>query len=285
MEQVSTSQRLQNAVLRVTARDNSSLDFTRTGRRKAFYGALPEGTVSLGQHVLVLGIPDESTLQFTAREIGSSGTIRLVEHQKALLERGREYTTPLEKQLGYCNWSFEHAPLDDLSTDPAFLASSLAEQPVTNVQAYQDLHEALNVQRSERPWIATGKTDVVIIDQAVNRIVASQIKPLLAEAWRVLTPGGHLVLRLLLADEHASIDLPKMPDGTVFLSIPHETEIATLLQQGGYYGIRYTWRGDLPVKVIHGVEVRSFVIEAYKQEAALQLDRGHAVVYRGPWKV
>lgn len=280
MEQISTSQRLQNAVLRVAARDRSGLDFTRAARRKVFYGAFPEGAISSGQQVLILGVSDESTLQFAAQSVGPNGTIRVIECNEALIERGQEYAT----QLGDVNWSFERAALDDLSTNPAFLASFLTEHPVSDVRSYQDLQDALELQRREHPWLATEKTDVVIIDQVLNRVAPSHSKSLLAEAWRVLAPGGRVLIRLLLADEPVPVEAPTLPDGTVLHAAPGEAEIATLLQASGYYGMRYTWRGDLPVKVVQGVELRSFVVEAYKQPETTHIDRGHAVIYRGPWK-
>lgn len=284
MEQISTSQRLQNAVLRVAAKDRSGLDFTRAARRKVFYGTFPEEAVSSGKQVLILGISDESTLHFAARGVGSNGKIRLIDCNEACLERGQEYAAHIEQQLGYVNWSFERAALDDLSTDPTFLVSFLAEHPVTDVQSYHDFQQALEKQRQEHPWIATGKTDVVIIDQAINRVAPIHMKRLLAEVGRVLTPGGRVLLRLLLADESVPVGITTLPDGIVLHAIPCEAEIVTLLQEGGYYGMRYTWRGDLPVKVVQGVELRSFVVEAYKQQESVHIDRGHAVIYRGPWR-
>jgi len=279
----SKSQQLQNAALRIAIQNRSGVDLTRITGRTAHFEPLPEISVQPGQHVVILGVGQEWTLSKIAQRVGCNGSVRVIESEQAFLEQVKEQANGLEEQLGYINWRFDQTSLDDLRTDPLFLSQEVTNHPVNSITAYHHLQAVLETQRQDRPLVPTASVDMVIITHVINTLPQPRTVTMLSEAIRILRRRGRLILQLLLADEPIAKDMPALPNGRVLRSIPLEQEIISLLTQAGYYGITYTQRAALPMKVIKGVELRAFLIEAYKGEQAEQIDRGHAVIYRGPW--
>ena len=279
----SKAQQLQNAALRIAIQNRSGVDLTRITGRAAHFEPLPETSVQAGQHVVILGAGQEWTLSKIAQRVGRNGSVRIIESEQAFLEQAKQQANGLEEQLGYTNWRFDQASPDDLRTDPLFLSQEITNHPVNSLTAYHHLQAVLETQRQDRPLIATASVDVVIITHVINTLPRPRMIAMLSETLRILRRRGRLLLQLILADEPIAQGLPTLPNGRVLRSLPQEQEIVSLLTQAGYYGITYTQRAALPMKVVKGVELRAFLIEAYKDEPAEQLDRGHAVIYRGPW--
>jgi arsenite methyltransferase len=245
---------------------------------------LPEGTINAGERVLIVGATESITLS-AARQIGADGFLLVVESEEKLLSSVRERFAALEAELGYANWAFEVTDLDDYRTNPVFVQEYLSEKPVQDAAGYRAFQAALQTQRQTAPFVANESFDVVILDAVANRLTDAGARAALADAFRVLRRGGRVVVTSLLADEPGlPLDLPALPNGTRMQNVPLETEIIAMLDEAGYYGMSYVWRAELPMKVVQGIELRSFVVQAYKGKQGVCLDQGHAVIYRGPWK-
>ncbi|MBL0389139.1 methyltransferase domain-containing protein [Tumebacillus sp. ITR2] len=275
---------LQAAVLKIASQSGSGLDLAQVSGQKAVVEKLPEGTIKEGERVLVVGAT-ESIAFSAASQIGAEGFLLLLEEEKEKLTPIRESLGTLEAQIGYANWALEVTELDDYQTNSAYLADYLSEHPVQEAAGYRDLQEALREQREQAPFVASESIDVVILDTVTNRLKHDRVRAAIAEAFRVLRRGGRVVLLSLLADESGlPLDLPALPNGPRMQNVPLETEIVALLDEAGFYGMRYPWRAELPTQVVQGIELRSFVVQAYKGKQGVCLDQGHAVMYRGPWK-
>lgn len=280
---MSPAERLQNAVLRIASQMGDGLDLSKVSGQQAVVDTLPEASVKTGDRVLVVGASGDTAYQ-TARLVGATGSVLALESDSAHLEQARKQESAFEQQLGYLNWSYEQTELDDFRTRAEFLANLLVEKPVHDLEDYNQLQMALTEQRSTNPLVADDSVDVVIFDTVTNRLPDSRLRVSLQEAFRVLRRGGKLVLLTLLADESGlPVALPTLPNGVKLSNAPLETEIISRLDEAGYYGMNYTWRGELPMQVVSGVELRSFVVEAYKGKQGICLDYGHAVIYKGPW--
>jgi arsenite methyltransferase len=276
----SPAARLQNLALSIAARNETGLDLIHQSQGYSLSQYIPEGIVHPGDRVIVVGATDSTVLRTTARATTDQGSILLIE--SASLDPLQIQANQLEQELGYCNWQFEQTQLYDLSTHSSFASQLLTEQPIENLQDYQQFQHRLNTQRLESPLIPNDSADVVILDLAVNRLPLVQVQSLLSEAFRVLRRGGCLTLLLLLADEPVSSELPTILQQDLCF-IPQEPEIMALLTEAGYYGMQYTQRSGLPLKVVSGTEIRFFTAMAYKGKQGICLDQGHAVIYRGPW--
>jgi arsenite methyltransferase len=279
----SNAARLQNLALSIAARNGTELDLTQSADN-SLSRYLPEETVRAGDRVVIIGAADAHTIAIAAHKAGPHGSVLAIESDDNYLEQVKQQALQIETQLGYVNWHFEAAELDDLCTNPVFVSQFLTQQAIADIKQYLALKSALANQRSEKPLVPNESADVVILDASVNRLPVERVKALLSEAFRILRRGGRLVALMLLADEQAPATLPTLLNRQDFTYIPQETEIIALLADAGYYGISYTQRAELPLKVVAGVELRIFCVEAYKGKQGICLDRGHAVIYRGPWR-
>lgn len=280
---MSPAERMQLAVLRIASQTGDGLDLSKVSGQHAVVDTLPEGSLKAGDRVLVIGATSDISYQ-AARLVGPTGSIVAVESDTSHLQRVLEQESAFEQQLGTTNWSFVQAELDDLRTRSDFLSGVLTENPVQDLQDYRELQVKLEQQRRDNPLIADESIDVVILDSVTNRLPDARLRIALSEAFRVLRRGGKVIALSLLADESGvPVSLPTLPNGLSVCNAPLETEIIALLNEAGYYGMSYKWRAELPMKVVEGVELRSFVVEAYKGKQGVCLDLGHAVVYNGPW--
>lgn len=283
MTTLSNATRLQNAVLSLAARNGSGLDLTALPAQPTPLSWLPEKVAGPGERVLVVGATGE-TVHVVARHVGVDGSVLIVEDDQTVIAQAQQHEDAIVHDLGYRNWRYECTELHDLRTDPATLARCLADHPVADRQSYQTLLATLDIQRAQAPLVPEESIDLVLLDTTINRLPRAQVRTMLAEAFRVLRRGGRLYATVLLADEPPPATLPAFPQGLVVTYVPLETEILALLAEAGYYGLGYTWRASLPTKIVEGVELRAFVVEAYKGKQGICLDHGHAVIYRGPWQ-
>ncbi len=279
----SNAMRLQNLALSIAARNPTELDLTQK-IENSLCKYLPEDAVRPGDRVVIIGAADATTTQIVARQAGWSGSVLVIESEDDNLEQVKQQALEVENQLGYVNWHFEKAELDNLCTNPVFVSQFLAESPITDIKSYSTFQLALTNQRNEDPFVPDNSVDVVILDTSVNRLPVLRVKTLLSEAFRVLRRGGRLILLLLLADEPVPEKLPTLLSKQDLSYIPLETEIMTLLADAGYYGMSYLRRAELPLKVVTGAELRIFTVQGYKGKQGICLDRGHAVIYQGPWR-
>jgi len=280
---LSNAARFQQAVLSLAARDGSGLDLTALSAQNSPFGQLPDHVAGPGERVLIAGATG-NTLSVVARHVGADGSVLLIESDQTIMVQAQQHDGTLAQSLGYRNWRYACTDLHDLRTNPATLADFLTDHPVTDRQHYQALLAALDTQRAQAPLVPEASIDLVILDTTINRLPIAQVRTILTEAFRVLRRGGRLYANVLLADEPPPATFPAFSKGLAITYVPLETEIMVLLEAAGYYGLGYTWRASLPLKVVEGVELRAFVVEAYKGKQGICLDLGHAVIYRGPWK-
>ncbi len=284
MVELSPAARLQNAVLRMAARDRSKLNLIQATEQYNPFRQNVEGVIQPGEHVLILGAATSGTVRLAVQRAGRAGSILILEPDPTHFQDALEQTSDIKHQLGYENWHFVQTELDDLRTDPTVLARLLTECPVADVSGYLAMQAQLDEQRTATPLVPDHTIDVAILDMAMNRLPRVKADIMLAETRRVLRSGGRLVVSVLLADEPTTDTLPVLTHGPALCYVPVEANVIPVLAAVGYHGMRYLWRDDLPASVLNGIEFRTFIIEAYNGKPSNHRDAGQAVIYRGPWK-
>lgn len=279
--QPSRAKALQMAALQVAAR-SGSLDLKAVAGHTVPFGFVPEiRPGGLGPTLLVGGVGQELVDGLTKATAAARVPLTIIEPDREVVDglrerlRGEAIRVVLNE-------------LEDLRGDPDYLVERLGQQPPRSMSEYRDLQIELSRQQRERPLVADGSVSEIVLDGALNRMSRDRAPGSLAECHRALARGGRLVATVLLADERASGSLPEIrpwaPASRVALSDVHlESEILDWFARAGFYGIALTWRAEMPLKVVGGVELRGYVIEAWKGKEGVCLDQGHAVVYRGPW--
>lgn len=131
---------------------------------------------------------------------------------------------------------------------------------------------------------ADGSIDEVQLVGSFNGgFPAERLSALLAEALRVLRPGGKVYVQGMVGD----IPFPGTPDlpglASRIRSVPVEHEPVDLLQAAGFVNVHYEQLGDIKCIKADGVQLRKFRLYGTKPAAVAPV-AGYAVSYRGPFE-
>ncbi len=171
----------------------------------------------------------------------------------------------------------------DLATDPAHAQALLAEAPPHDLAALRAVTAQLLDVAAQKPVIADETVDSVLIDLVANRLPAAEYDRTLAETYRVLARGGRLVTAVLVADEPPSAVFETRIGAERIETVPLEIDALAQIAAAGFHGLTIETPLVGAVAAEKGVELRLFLISAYKGKVGPCCDQGHAVIYRGPW--
>ena len=172
----------------------------------------------------------------------------------------------------------------DLRIDPRAVDELLATVRTTDFASYRALGKEIADRAAAAPLIADESIDLVIVDLLGNRLTAFENARVLAEAFRVLRKNGRLLVACLTADEQPTSEVEIGLGSWSAVRLPLEADGAAELGSAGFHGMTYHALVDRPVRIVKGIELRAFLIDAYKGKQGICLDQGHAVIYRGPWR-
>lgn len=277
---------LQHAILRVAARNEEiGFDLDRARTPGADHFELPPGLIAPGDRVLVVGLTGSELARQVIRR-DDLDSVLVIERDPDLCRRFEADAVAVAvdgAESGGLGWYLEQTELEDLRTDPKHLTRTLRSGPVGDLASYRRLQDELALQCHERPLVPDGALDVAILD-SLNRLTPPKARTLLAECFRALRRSGKLLVNVILADEALPNCLRPLLDGLKLSFVPCETEILGYLDDAGFYGMAFERRGSMPSKVVGGIELRRHVLTAHKGKQGPCIDRGHAVMYRGPWR-
>jgi catechol 2,3-dioxygenase-like lactoylglutathione lyase family enzyme len=130
--------------------------------------------------------------------------------------------------------------------------------------------------------LADGAADEVRLQGSFNvPLAAAARQALLAEAGRVLRPGGRLFVHVLVGDRPLE-GPPQLPGpAAVVRHVPLEGDVVRWLESAGFHGVRLLKFDAAPCFIRGGVEMREMQLEGYKPTGAGP-GLVRAVVYRGP---
>jgi hypothetical protein len=134
----------------------------------------------------------------------------------------------------------------------------------------------------ERIPHADNSVDEVLLEGTVNAsLTAGALEALLAEALRVLRPGGSISVHGLVSDRPFP-GRPALPGPAAMVqTVPIQTEPLEQLRRAGFVGLFYQRLGDIHCFAVDGVELRELLLTGVKpMPAAAQQE--HCVLYRGP---
>jgi arsenite methyltransferase len=108
----------------------------------------------------------------------------------------------------------------------------------------------------------------------------NELTAVLAEARRVLRPGGKVVALGLVSAEpfQGKPDLPGL--ASMVRSVPVEHEPVDALRQAGFTDLYFEMNGDIKCFKVDGVEFRK--IRLVGRRPADSTSKAHSVVYKGP---
>jgi arsenite methyltransferase len=245
----------------------------------------PSRYVKEGDIVLDLGSGGGKICYMAAQLVGDKGQVTGVDMNDAMLALARKYQAEMADKLGGDRVRFVKGYIQDLALDVSAMEDYLKEHPVQTAEDLTGLKAWQAIQRRTRPLIPDHSVDLVISNCVLNLVDDNDKQQLMHEIYRVLKPGGRIAIADIVSDEpvpaHLKAD-PKLWSGCISGAF-QEQEFLKLLVEAGFAAIKLDKWNTTPWQTIEGIEFRSVTVTAVKGEGKDCIDRGHAVIYRGPY--
>jgi len=220
----------------------------------------PSRYVENGDVVLDLGSGSGKICYMAAQLVGETGRVIGVDMNDEMLALARKYQADMAEKLAGDKVSFVKGQI-------------------------QDLTKSLENPHSSEPLIADNSIDLVLSNCVLNLVNDSDKKQLVEEIFRVVKPGGRIAISDIVADEaipeHLKAD-PELWSGCISGSFL-EDEFLESFKQAGFRAVKCDKWDAQPWQVVEGIEFRSVTITAVKGENLPCIDKGHAVIYKGPY--
>jgi len=245
----------------------------------------PSRYVQEGDTVLDLGSGSGKICYMAAQLVGAEGRVIGVDMNDDMLALARKYQPEMAEKLGGDRVRFLKGRIQDLALDVEAMDAWLADNPVDNHEDLQTLEAWIAEQRNEQPLIADDSVDLVISNCVLNLVDDAQKSSLVNEIFRVVKPGGRIAISDIVSDEvipeHLKQD-PELWSGCISGAF-QEQEMLRLFNEAGFQCLAYDKWVNEPWRIVEGIEFRSVTLTAVKPSGKACIDRGHAVIYRGPY--
>lgn len=246
----------------------------------------PTRYVRQGDVVLDLGSGSGKVCYIAAQLVGEKGRVIGIDMNNDMLALARKYQSEMADKLGGDRVKFLKGHIQDLALDVEKLDRYLAKHPVVTASDYARAQEWQAEQRTSAPLIANESVDVIISNCVLNLVEDSAKRELVSEISRVLKPGGRVAISDIISDEpipnHLKADA-ELWSGCISGAF-QEQEMIEAFQEAGFLAVRYDRWATEPWRVVEGIQFRSIILTAVKSLGTECLDRGHAVIYRGPFR-
>ena len=246
----------------------------------------PSKHVRAGEVVLDLGSGGGKICYIAAQVVGANGRVIGVDCNDEMLNLARKHQPGIGNQLGYHNVEFRKGKIQDLRLDLTLFERYLAEHPVSTSSDWLHAEEHANSLRLSHPLVADGSVDVVVSNCVLNLVRNEDRQQLFAEIFRVLKPGGRVVISDIVSSDDVPPELqadPKLWSGCISGAF-REDRFLEAFASVGFHGVEIIERQQEAWATVDRFEFRSLTLRAFKPIPATTRDFRHAVIYRGPWQ-
>jgi|GEM_PF-2763752 len=192
-----------------------------------------------------------------------------------MLTLARKHEDDMGDKLGYRNFEFRKARIQDMALDLEMAEAWLKHHPIHNVEQLSAFDAYCLQPRREHPLIADYSVDVVVSNCVLNLVKPDDKAQLFGEMYRVLKHGGRAVISDVVCDEDptpAILNDAKLWSGCIAGAF-REDRFLEMFEQAGFYGIEILTRQEKPWQVIDGIEFRSATVRAFKGKEGPYLER------------
>lgn len=247
----------------------------------------PSRYVREGDTVLDLGSGSGKICYMAAQLVGDKGKIIGVDMNNDMLALARKYKNEMAEKIGNDRVEFLKGKIQDLALDVESMETWLSSNPVTNADELSKLENWKLKQTKDAPLIADNSVDLVISNCVLNLVSDVEKQQLVDEIFRVVKPGGRIAISDIISDEfipeHLKAD-EELWSGCISGAF-QEQEMLQMFQQAGFIAVSYDKWADEAWQVVEGIEFRSATLTAIKREQTECIDKGHAMIYRGPYSL
>lgn len=245
----------------------------------------PSAYVKNNDIVLDLGSGSGKICYMAAQLIGDSGRVIGIDMNDDMLGLARQYQTEIAEKLGQDRVIFHKGQIQDLALDVAAMEAWLEKNPVTDAASLTALENWKQEQRRKQPLIKDNSVDLVISNCVLNLVSDTEKKQMVEEIFRVVKPGGRIAISDIISDEPVPPHLKEDKElwsGCISGAF-EELEMLKVFKKAGFHAVTYDKWSSEPWQTLEGIEFRSVTITAIKSNNTERLDKGHAVIYRGPF--
>ncbi|NOT11531.1 MAG: methyltransferase domain-containing protein [Methylococcaceae bacterium] len=245
----------------------------------------PSRYVKKGDVVLDLGSGSGKICYMAAQLVGDQGKVIGVDMNDDMLALARKYQSEMAQKLGSNRVAFVKGQIQDLALDLSAMNEHLAQYPIQKAEDIISLRAWQEKQRLESPLIGDNSIDLVVSNCVLNLVHDSDKEQLIREIFRVVKPGGRVAISDIICDERVPEHLKQnqhLWSGCISGAL-QELDFLDAFSKAGFIAVSYDKWESRPWQVVEGLEFRSVTITAVKPEHEPCIDKGHAVIYRGPY--
>ena len=247
----------------------------------------PSRYVREGDVVLDLGSGSGKICYMAAQLVGDNGMIIGVDMNNDMLALARKYQAEMAEKVGNDRVQFLKGKIQDLALDVDLMESWLKSNPVTSADELAALENWKLKQSQQSPLIADNSVDLVISNCVLNLVSDQEKQQLVTEIFRVTKPGGRIAISDIISDEIIPEYLKndkQLWSGCISGAF-QELEMLQMFQEAGFIAVSYDKWSETPWQVVEGIEFRSATLTAIKREQIECVDKGHTVIYSGPFSL
>lgn len=245
----------------------------------------PSRYVLDGDVVLDLGSGSGKICYMAAQLTGENGKVIGVDMNDDMLALARKYQSEMAEKLGGERVEFVKGQIQDLALDVEAMENWLRDNPVSDARSLSALEAWKREQKQRSPLIEDNSVDLVISNCVLNLVDDQQKQQLVQEIYLVVKPGARVAISDIVSDELIPTHLKDDPDlwsGCISGAF-QEQEMVQMFLDAGFQSICFDKWSEEPWQVVEDIEFRSVTLTAVKPEGNECMDRGHAVIYKGPF--
>ncbi|NOZ53880.1 MAG: methyltransferase domain-containing protein [Gammaproteobacteria bacterium] len=246
----------------------------------------PSRYVKKGDVVLDLGSGGGKICYMAAQLVGNDGRVIGVDMTDDMLALARKYQDEMAEKIGGSPVTFYRGHIQDLALSLDALGEYLNQNPINTIHDMEALEAWKYRQCQETPMIADDSIDLVISNCVLNLVAEQEKMQLVNEIFRVLKPGGRVAIADIVSDEDIPAHLqndPQLWSGCISGAF-HEKGFLDAFLAAGFVAVGYDKWDMQAWQVVEGIEFRSVTLVATKPHGTECIDRGHAVIYKGPYQ-
>lgn len=245
----------------------------------------PSRYVKKGDTVLDLGSGSGKICYMAAQLVGDQGKVIGVDMNDDMLALARKYQHGMAQKIGSNRVEFLKGQIQDLALDVSAMDGYLAQNPVRKAEDVIGLRAWQDRQRNGSPLIKDNSIDLVVSNCVLNLVHDSDKEQMIREIFRVVKPGGRVAISDIVSDEPVPEHLKQdqyLWSGCISGAL-QELEFLQAFVKAGFIAVSYDKWENQAWQVVEGIEFRSVTITAIKPQNEACIDKGHAVIYRGPF--
>jgi SAM-dependent methyltransferase len=245
----------------------------------------PSRYVKENDIVLDLGSGSGKICYIAAQLVGPQGKVIGIDMNDDMLALARKYQPEIAEKLGNNRVQFLKGQIQDLALDCSALDNYLTQHPIHSTQTLLACRDWQEKQRLEKPLIANNSIDLIISNCVLNLVSEHDKQQMIDEIFRVLKPGGRIAISDIVCDEPPSETMksdPHLWSGCISGAL-QEHDFLHAFIDAGFAAVKLDVWSNTPWQVVENIEFRSATVTAIKPEQTPCLDKGHAVIYRGPF--